>query len=76
MLELGQGPAQKIAGNLGEHVKVAFGSSWKEVLCGKNLKEGQVDPGCPALLVISSSALRSLDLIRLMLSFFELSFFE
>ncbi|KAL7081458.1 hypothetical protein ACP275_14G041400 [Erythranthe tilingii] len=66
MLELCQSPAQNqnTTGNLGEHVKVAFGSSWKEVLCGKYLKQGKVDTGSPALLVISASALRSLDFLR------------
>ncbi|KAK6118584.1 hypothetical protein DH2020_047670 [Rehmannia glutinosa] len=64
MVELCQGPAQDITGKLDEHVKVSFGSSWKEVLCEKHLHEGQVDPGNPALLVISSSALRSLELFR------------
>ncbi|KAI3459717.1 hypothetical protein Pfo_016380 [Paulownia fortunei] len=64
IVELCQGPAQNITGKLDEHVKVSFGSSWKEVLCEKHLQEGQVDPGNPALLVISSSALRSLELLR------------
>ncbi|KAL6503591.1 hypothetical protein OROGR_025514 [Orobanche gracilis] len=69
MIELCQSPAQNIAGKLNEHVKVSFGSSWKEVLCGKHLQEGQVQPGSPALLVISSSALRSLELLRELRSF-------
>ncbi|KAL6580732.1 hypothetical protein OROMI_006655 [Orobanche minor] len=64
MIELCQSPAQNISGKLNEHVKVSFGSSWKEVLCGKHLQEGQVQPGSPALLVISSSALRSLEFLR------------
>ncbi|PIN12233.1 putative DEAD-box-containing helicase [Handroanthus impetiginosus] len=64
MVELCQGPAKNITGNLDECVKIAFGSSWKEVLCGKHLQEGQVDAGNPTLLVISSSALRSLELLR------------
>ncbi|KAL3634398.1 hypothetical protein CASFOL_021452 [Castilleja foliolosa] len=64
MVELSQGPAQDITSRLDEHVKVSFGSSWKEVLCGKSLKEGLVEPGSPALLVISSSAIRSLELLR------------
>lgn len=67
IVEQGQTPPQSTTGNLDEHVKVAFGSSWKKVLCEKHLLEGQVDPGNPALLVISSSALRSLDLLRLLL---------
>ncbi|KAL8486936.1 hypothetical protein ACS0TY_023578 [Phlomoides rotata] len=64
IVEQGQSPAQNTTDNLDEHVKVAFGSSWKKVLCEKHILEGQVDPGNPALLVISSSALRSLDLLR------------
>lgn len=50
--------------NLGKHMKVAFGSSWKETLCGKQLSEGKADPGCPALLIVCSSALRSIELLR------------
>ncbi|XP_027156849.1 protein CMSS1-like [Coffea eugenioides] len=61
MVELSQVAAQN---NLGEHMKTAFGSSFKEVLCEKQLGEGNVDPGNPALLVISLSALRSLELLR------------
>ncbi|XP_052206575.1 uncharacterized protein LOC127810972 [Diospyros lotus] len=63
ILELSQGLDQS-ASNLGEHMKTAFGSSWKEVLCEKQLLEGKIDPGNPALLVISISALRSLELLR------------
>ncbi|KAK4489126.1 hypothetical protein RD792_004920 [Penstemon davidsonii] len=64
IVELRRGPAENITGDLGEHVKDAFGSSWKQKLCEKSLQEGQLDPGSPSLLVISSSALRSLELIR------------
>lgn len=67
MVEQGPDPAQNNTGNLVEQLKVAFGSSWKEVLCEKHLQEGKVDPGSPALLVISSSALRSQELLRLLL---------
>ncbi|XP_073046664.1 uncharacterized protein [Primulina eburnea] len=63
-IELCQGPAQNATSNLGEHMKVAFGSSWKEVLCEKHIQEGELDPGNPALLIISLSALRSLELLR------------
>lgn len=63
ILDLCEGPAQNIS-NLGQYIKVAFGPSWKEVLCGKHLQEGKVDPGNPAVLVISLSALRSLELLR------------
>ncbi|GAB2298098.1 hypothetical protein Dimus_032170 [Dionaea muscipula] len=52
------------ASNLGKHMKYAFGTSWKEVLSDGKLVEGMIDPGSPAVLVISSSAVRSLELIR------------
>ncbi|CAA0818648.1 Unknown protein [Striga hermonthica] len=64
IVELSQDTSQNISGKLEEHVKVSFGSSWKEVLCGKHLQEGKIQPGSPAVLVISSSALRSLELLR------------
>ncbi|KAI5653154.1 hypothetical protein M9H77_30341 [Catharanthus roseus] len=63
MLELFQVTDQNII-SLGEYMKLAFGSSWKEVLYEKQLREGKVDPGNPAVLVISLSALRSLELLR------------
>lgn len=53
----------KINSALADHMKVAFGPSWKEILCEKELDE-KINPGQPALLVISLSALRSLDLLR------------
>ncbi|XP_055811231.1 uncharacterized protein LOC129880974 [Solanum dulcamara] len=62
MLELNPDQAQ-ISNALADHMKVAFGPSWKETLCAKELDE-KIDPGQPALLVISLSALRSLDLLR------------
>lgn len=49
---------------LGNHMKAAFGSSWKKELCEKHLLEGKVDPGNPAILIISTSALRSIELLR------------
>lgn len=67
----------KINSALADHMKVAFGPSWKEILCEKELDE-KINPGQPALLVISLSALRSLDLLRLV-SFVRVraySFFE
>lgn len=63
MLELCQGTDQNIC-SLGEYIKHAFGSLWKEVLWEKHLREGDIDPGNPAVLVISLSALRSLELLR------------
>ncbi|CAM8914886.1 unnamed protein product [Rhodiola kirilowii] len=52
------------ASNLGEHMKIAFGSSWEEELCEAQLEEGKVEPGSPAVLIFSAAALRSLDLLR------------
>lgn len=63
MLEVCQGTDQNIC-NLGEYMKLAFGSLWKEVLLEKQLREGEIDPGNPAVLVISLSAMRSLELLR------------
>ncbi|KAK9062633.1 hypothetical protein SSX86_019821 [Deinandra increscens subsp. villosa] len=50
--------------NLSEHMKAAFGSSWKEALCKKQLPGKNSEPGSPSLLTISLSALRSLELFR------------
>lgn len=47
---------------LGKSVKAAFGASWKEVLCEGHL--GDTPPGSPAVLILSSSALRSTHLLR------------
>lgn len=62
-LKLSEGYNQE-SGNVGEHIKEMFGSSWKEVLCESQLVEGKVDPGNPAVLVISASAIRSLEMLR------------
>ncbi|KAJ4969318.1 hypothetical protein NE237_016019 [Protea cynaroides] len=62
ILELAHGFEQD-AGTLSEHVKAAFGTSWQEVLCEGQLLKG-IDPGSPAVLVISTSAIRSLELLR------------
>ncbi|KAF8077359.1 hypothetical protein N665_1043s0004 [Sinapis alba] len=61
MVELSQNLDQNVS-NLGEHIKMSFGSSWRDTLCEG--VEGKVDPGSPAVLVVSSSALRSLELLR------------
>ncbi|KAJ0258422.1 U3 containing 90S pre-ribosomal complex subunit [Hirschfeldia incana] len=61
VVELSQKLDQNVS-NLGEHIKMSFGSEWRETLCEGI--EGKVDPGNPAVLVVSSSALRSLELIR------------
>ncbi|CAK9183212.1 unnamed protein product, partial [Ilex paraguariensis] len=62
-VDLSQSLSQE-ASTLGEHMKAAFGLSWKEVLSEKQVLEGNIEPGNPALLVISLSALRSLELLR------------
>ncbi|CAH9131507.1 unnamed protein product [Cuscuta epithymum] len=49
---------------LGEIMKFAFGPSWNSLLCKNTLVAEKVEPGHPALLVISSSAIRSLELLR------------
>ncbi|XP_052151304.1 uncharacterized protein LOC127769723 [Oryza glaberrima] len=63
MVPLAEGASQDVEG-FGDHVKGAFGSSWKEELCEGELEGGAVDAGSPALLVICSAALRSLELLR------------
>ncbi|RZC48252.1 hypothetical protein C5167_041190 [Papaver somniferum] len=45
-------------------MKVAFGKSWKAELCEGKISEGKIDAGNPAVLVISTSALRALELLR------------
>lgn len=72
IVELSQDMDQDVE-NLGKHMKAAFGASWKEVLCGKQVLEGKVDPGSPALLVVSSSALRAIELLRFLSLFTFLS---
>lgn len=63
VLDLSQGLDQEVS-TLGKQVKAAFGPSWKEVLCEGQLMEGKIDPGNPAVLIISASALRSLEFLR------------
>lgn len=50
--------------SLGTLMKAVFGTSWKEVLCEGKLSEGKIEPGGPAVLVISTSALRCIELLR------------
>ncbi|KAH9627276.1 hypothetical protein KSS87_006234 [Heliosperma pusillum] len=50
--------------NLGTHLKSTFESTWKKVLCEPQLVEGQIDAGNPAVMVISASAIKSLDMLR------------
>ncbi|XP_023527304.1 protein CMS1 [Cucurbita pepo subsp. pepo] len=47
-----------------KHIKEAFGSSWKEVLCKGKLLEGETAPGSPAVLIISTSAIRAIELLK------------
>lgn len=65
MLELSNTMPHNIP-NLMKHVKAIFGPSWEEVLCEGNVDEGNVEPGCPALLIISSSAIRCVEILRSM----------
>lgn len=50
--------------NLIEHMKAFFGSSWKQMLCENHLVEGNIEPGNPSLVVVSLSAVRSLEVHR------------
>jgi protein CMS1 len=50
--------------NLMKHVKAIFGPSWEEVLCEGSLVKGNAEPGCPAILIISSSAVRCVEILR------------
>lgn len=63
ILKLSESLPQDVS-NLSEHMKASFGPSWKEVLCKKQLTGKFSEPGSPALLTISLSALRSLELLR------------
>lgn len=62
-MELSQG-YDKDGKSLGKQVKAAFGPSWKDVLYEKNLVEGKVDPGSPAVLIIATSAIRAIEVLR------------
>ena len=46
---------------LGNHVRPVIGPTWKETLCNEN-KVG--DPGSPVILVLCSSAIRCVELLR------------
>ncbi|KAK8933593.1 hypothetical protein KSP39_PZI015952 [Platanthera zijinensis] len=63
LMELSMGMNQDVD-NLSKHIKDAFGPSWREVLCDGKLSEVAIEPGSPALLIISVSALKSLELLR------------
>ncbi|KAK8937885.1 hypothetical protein KSP40_PGU000779 [Platanthera guangdongensis] len=64
LMELSKGINQDVD-NLSKHIKDAFGPSWREVLCDGKLSEVAIEPGSPALLIISVSALKSLELLRI-----------
>ncbi|XWS09307.1 hypothetical protein CRYUN_Cryun40dG0074300 [Craigia yunnanensis] len=49
---------------LEKHIKEAFGAKWKEELCEGKLIEGGIEAGSPAVLVVATSALRSIELLR------------
>jgi len=51
---------------LGNHVRPVIGPTWKESLCNEN-KVG--DPGSPVVLVLCSSAIRCVELLRGMKNF-------
>ncbi|XP_050220590.1 uncharacterized protein LOC126670906 [Mercurialis annua] len=50
--------------SLGKQMKAAFASSWKEALCQKQLVDGKIEAGSPAVLIITTSALRVIELLR------------
>ncbi|WCJ41490.1 Protein CMSS1 [Euphorbia peplus] len=52
--------------SLGKQIKAAFGSKWKQELCEG---QGKVDAGCPAVLILSTSAIRAIELLRGVRSF-------
>ncbi|XP_065865008.1 uncharacterized protein [Euphorbia lathyris] len=55
--------------SLGKQIKVAFGSKWREAMCEGQLVEGKIDAGCPAVLILSTSAIRAIELLRGLRSF-------
>ncbi|XP_078156454.1 U3 containing 90S pre-ribosomal complex subunit [Carex rostrata] len=63
MVELAEGVDQDVD-NFSDHIKEAFGVLWKEELCQAKELGSYVEVGSPTLLVISISALRSLELLR------------
>lgn len=63
IVELSHGLNQD-AGNLSKHLKATFENSWKEVLYEGQMLEGEISVGSPAVLIICTSALRSLELLR------------
>ncbi|XP_022722410.1 uncharacterized protein LOC111279684 isoform X4 [Durio zibethinus] len=50
---------------LEKHIREAFAARWKEELCEGKLIEGKIEAGSPAVLVVATSALRSIELLRI-----------
>ncbi|XP_078432851.1 U3 containing 90S pre-ribosomal complex subunit [Wolffia australiana] len=50
--------------SLCKHVKDTVGPLWKKELCDGKLQKGEMDPGSPAVLIVSASALRTLEILR------------
>ncbi|CAN8286710.1 unnamed protein product [Cochlearia groenlandica] len=63
VVELSESLEQDV-NNLGDHIKMCCGSSWRETLCEGESIDGEISPGNPSVVVVSSSALRSLELLR------------
>ena len=59
---------------LEKHIKEAFGAKWKEELCEGKLIEGKIEAGSPAVLVLATSALRSIELLRFVSLHFVVTF--
>jgi protein CMS1 len=49
---------------LGGDIKGAFGNCWRQVLCESEVVEGKIPPGSPSVLIVSTSALRSIHLLK------------
>ncbi|XP_030470283.1 protein CMS1 [Syzygium oleosum] len=63
ILELSQGPELDVD-SPGKQIKAAFGPSWKGVLYEGTLEQGKIDPGSPAIIAITASAIRTIELLR------------
>ncbi|KAK3444016.1 hypothetical protein EUGRSUZ_A00219 [Eucalyptus grandis] len=63
ILELSQGPEPDVNA-LGKQIKAAFGPSWKGVLYEGALDQGKIDPGSPAVIAITASAIRTIEILR------------
>ena len=49
---------------LEKHIKEAFGAKWKEELCEGKLIEGKIEAGSPAVLVLATSTLQSIEILK------------